>query len=358
MRFPGRTEEEYSVRMTKISPLVLAGFVTLLLPLHAFASFPDVSSTHANYDAIAYVQAQEIVSGYPDGTYHPDATINRAEFVKIIVSAVSEGGTDCAMSWLSTGKPFTDVKIEDWFSGYVCEAQWKGLVSGYSDKTFRPANTINFVEAAKIVTKAFDVPVMTDENIWYKGYVDALAAKNAIPSTIWGMDAKLTRGEMAEMIYRLRIGESASSSSSASSTDFCRDTFVKTRSCPEDQCEIGCGGGGGGFGCAMACNPKDCQSFDAVSCPSDRCKLMTNCDGQQTCFYKLSGQPPACGGPTYYGQDVQCCSGLEKRCGAPHTDGSCNMSVGDGEFPQCIRCGSGICDAKYENRCNCPEDCK
>jgi len=43
----------------------------------------------------------------------------------------------------------------------------------------------------------------TDED-WFKPYVDGLADEYAIPTTITAFDHKLTRGEMAEMIYRLQ----------------------------------------------------------------------------------------------------------------------------------------------------------
>jgi len=44
---------------------------------------------------------------------------------------------------------------------------------------------------------------ITDED-WFKPYVDSLADEYAIPTTITTFDHKLTRGEMAEMIYRLQ----------------------------------------------------------------------------------------------------------------------------------------------------------
>ncbi|MEK7563157.1 MAG: S-layer homology domain-containing protein, partial [Patescibacteria group bacterium] len=70
-----------SLRTLSRTALLLA---PLLLPLQALAAFSDVSSTHPNAEAIAYVKAEGIVSGYPDGTYRPNQTINRAEFVKFV----------------------------------------------------------------------------------------------------------------------------------------------------------------------------------------------------------------------------------------------------------------------------------
>lgn len=174
-------------------------------------SFSDVPSTHANAEAIAYVKAQGIVEGYADGTYKPDANINRAEFVKIIDLAI-ESGNDCAMLWVETGTPFTDVSVRDWFSPYLCYLYHQKIVSGYPDGTFRPAANINFVEAAKITTKALGLeasttlPVCEGDCPWYRPAVLMLEMKNAIPTSISRFDQLITRGEMAEMIFRLKTG--------------------------------------------------------------------------------------------------------------------------------------------------------
>src|SRR3989338_4055668 len=69
-------------------PLLL--FSIVFLPTIALASFPDVPTNHPNREAIEYVQAQKIVGGYPDGTYQPNKTINRAEFAKILEESIPD----------------------------------------------------------------------------------------------------------------------------------------------------------------------------------------------------------------------------------------------------------------------------
>ncbi len=187
--------------------LFLAG---LLAPSLAFAApFSDVEDHHPNAEAIAYVKAEGIVEGYANGTFQPDATINRAEFVKILIETVGPIGTGPSMC-------FTDFDprgfgYAEWYYGYACEAKNTGLVDGYPDGTFRGAANINFVEAAKIIVKAFDPPsrweVVTDTATqfpWYAYPVSALADNHAIPLSITEPDQYITRGEMAEMIFRLK----------------------------------------------------------------------------------------------------------------------------------------------------------
>lgn len=192
--------------------LILFG---LIFPSLAFAApFSDVGDYHANVEAITYVKAAGIVEGYADGTFRPDATINRAEFVKILVDAFYPA-TDCS---LEPGQ-FRDVANGQWFAVHVCVAASNRWVQGYPDGTFAAANTINFVEAAKILSTAFNTlntfcsgpsPLAgpggcpTDGHPWYEWYVRSLEARGAIPLSIASFDQQITRGEMAEMIYRLR----------------------------------------------------------------------------------------------------------------------------------------------------------
>ncbi len=171
------------------------------------SKFTDVPTDHPNSDAIFYVKSHGIVEGYADGTYKPDATINRAEFTKILVGSFPNDGPVCKIA------PFTDVDQTAWYAASAHTARCHGLVDGYPDGSFRPANPLNFAEAAKILAKAFQLEAVTTvpacetgDCPWYRGYVLMLEAKGAIPTSIASFDQKITRGEMAEMIYRLKMG--------------------------------------------------------------------------------------------------------------------------------------------------------
>ncbi len=172
-----------------------------------FASFPDVTASHPNYNAINYLQSNNIVSGYKDGTFKPDHQINRAEFTKITVGAAlnynsSKDSSDYDIYSLS-GISFMDAEAGAWYIPYLRKAVEKKIISGYLDGTFKQAKNISFVEATKIIVNSFGYTVYADA-IWYKPYVNKLAEMKAIPTTISSFDAKITRGEMAEMIYRVK----------------------------------------------------------------------------------------------------------------------------------------------------------
>lgn len=179
----------------------LFGWVISVILVHApvtFAAFTDIPQNHTHFDAIMYIQSEGIVQGYADGSYKPDRHINRAEFTKIIVETIT--GQEPLEH---AGSCFSDVSSGQWFYSYICYAKRMGIIGGYPDGFFKPANPINFVEAAKIISIANKFPVKADSDIWYKAHVLELEKHGAIPSSIQSFDQLITRGEMAEIIYRL-----------------------------------------------------------------------------------------------------------------------------------------------------------
>ena len=80
------------------------------------------SQTRASL-AIQYLLDHSIASGYPDGSFKPERTINRAEFTKIIVGAVHDAAEINACPLLSSVSPFPDVSADDWFMPYTCTAR-------------------------------------------------------------------------------------------------------------------------------------------------------------------------------------------------------------------------------------------
>lgn len=176
----------------------------------ASTTFPDVTALHRNFDAINYVKNVGIVDGYPDGNFRPYKSINRAEYTKILVEAqFSDSVIDnCVTAEVSqkTHPYFSDVESGVWFEKYLCVAIQNGLIGGYPDGTFQPSNTINFVESAKILVTAFDPEVKdTDNDEWFAKYVLELAdEKRAVPGTITDFNKNMERGEVAEMIHRVK----------------------------------------------------------------------------------------------------------------------------------------------------------
>lgn len=203
-------------------------FAALILPASALAEefpFSDVPFVHSNSEAIEYVKAQGIVEGYSDGTFRPDAEINRAEFTKIVVGSVASDAEleACDPSILSY---FSDVPTDEWYSPYVCIGRARAILQGHivtnGKPYFAPDERISAVEAFKIVTASLGVgePPLdcaaewgracleagARGERWFERHVRAMADRNAIPVSISSIQQYVTRGEMAEMVYRLKTG--------------------------------------------------------------------------------------------------------------------------------------------------------
>lgn len=167
--------------------------------------FKDVPSTHPNYESILYLQANGIVQGQPDGSYWPESTINRAEFTKIIVASLAK---PAVIETCLADRPvlFTDVSEDQWYAKYICIAKKFGMAYGNPDGSYRPAYAINFAEAATLIARNFNLEpqVPKPETLWYKPYIEALERQNAIPVSIKHFAQPVTRGEMAEIIYRVK----------------------------------------------------------------------------------------------------------------------------------------------------------
>lgn len=178
---------------------------------YAMEPFTDVKESSAGFEGIEYLRENKVIRGYLDGTFKPDRLITRAEFAQMLTNPFlfrADWRSSCLKEKLADGSEtvfFSDVGIDGWYAEAVCTAKSYQLINGYPDGTYRPLRPINFVEAAKIATRVFALDVVEDKGeFWYKPYVNRLGELNAIPTSIKRLDQQITRGEMAEIVYRLK----------------------------------------------------------------------------------------------------------------------------------------------------------
>jgi len=173
------------------------------------SAFADVNNRHPNYEAIKYLKEQNVISGYSDGTFKPDKTVNRAEALKMLMTAfnVGVGGY--------SDFNFTDTDKNAWYATSLGSAVARGIVSGYSDGSFKPANTVNRAEYLKILFKTTnmepnneitqpytDVPLSQ----WFAGYAFLANKMNLLqPAANFNPGNGMTRAGVAETIYRMKM---------------------------------------------------------------------------------------------------------------------------------------------------------
>jgi hypothetical protein len=105
----------------------------------AQAALSDVSGSWAEPFIRALAQ-QNIVVGYPDGTYRPDQLVTRAEFAAVLNKAFELPATRAARS-------FRDVPANYWGREAIEKAYRAGFLAGYPNNTFAPNQNVLRVEA-------------------------------------------------------------------------------------------------------------------------------------------------------------------------------------------------------------------
>ncbi len=207
--------------------------IIALLPSIASAQALDFSDISAHYTdgpfalpeaaGISLLTRSGIVEGNPDGTFRPRRTLNRAEFLTIVMRLVGNVSPDAAANC------FPDVRAFDWFAPAVCAAKANGVIGGYPDGTFGPERDVNQAEALKILTLLYDYQILQDGGEWYLPYAAAARAHGTALPDAPDYNAPLTRGQMARLaaaflaeskgqLTDFRAAESGDWSSSSSST--------------------------------------------------------------------------------------------------------------------------------------------
>ncbi|MBR6523332.1 MAG: S-layer homology domain-containing protein [Clostridia bacterium] len=182
--------------LSKVLAVVLA--LAMALSMVSFAAYTDVEAGADCEEAVTVLSALEILKGYEDGSFKPDATITRAEFATVVIRLL--GLADTATGGATI---FTDVAADHWANGYIALAAQQGIVNGYGDGRFGPEDPVKYQEAIKMVVAALGYTPMADANGGYPGGYQVVASQKGILAGISGAKANepATRGVVAQLGY-------------------------------------------------------------------------------------------------------------------------------------------------------------
>lgn len=171
--------------------------------------FADISIRDPNYEAIKYLKDNGIVSGYSDGEFKPNNTVNRVEALKMLMLAFSvQAGSDIQLS-------FNDVNSDAWYVGTLKAAVSRGIVKGYNDGSFKPGNTVNRAEYLKMLFATNSITSQTviakpyddvETGAWFAGYAFMANKMNLLsPADNFNPGNAMTRAGVAKTIYRMKM---------------------------------------------------------------------------------------------------------------------------------------------------------
>lgn len=168
--------------------------------------FGDIDKDFWGYNAIVEMSARSAINGYEDGTFRPNQTITRAEFVKILTSLA---GLDVADA------EFEDVKSDSWYAPFVGAAAKAGLVAGDGSR-FNPDQPITRQDTAVIVYRLLsgknsdlfkDKKIFADDDSIAEYARDAVAflggagVVNGTDGGNFNPTGNLTRAEAAQLLF-------------------------------------------------------------------------------------------------------------------------------------------------------------
>ena len=113
--------------------------LSLLLSISFYAAFLD-SKEISYQEAVDVISAIRVVEGYPDGSFHPQSTLTRRAATKIIARLLLT--PERAERLYKRNSSFRDVQFNNEFVSYIVYCYEEGLISGYSDGTFRPEDSL------------------------------------------------------------------------------------------------------------------------------------------------------------------------------------------------------------------------
>ncbi|MHB8171587.1 MAG: S-layer homology domain-containing protein [Thermincolia bacterium] len=140
--------------------------------------YPDIKGHWAQRD-ITFLANRKIVTGFEDGAFRPSGRVTRVQLAVMLVRAkglpLEEAGND-----------FKDVTATFWANKEITAAKKAGIIGGYPDGTFKPANQVTRQEIATMIARAFplgstgSVSFKDTKNSWARNDIAKLAGAGII----------------------------------------------------------------------------------------------------------------------------------------------------------------------------------
>ncbi|SES90032.1 S-layer homology domain-containing protein [Paenibacillus sp. NFR01] len=222
---------KYCVGLKTGVALLLAAqlFIMPAAGIQAAAAPSDLGGHWANATITAWLE-RGLVSGDPDGRFRPDDKITRAELVKLV---------NRAFGYTQTREiHFTDAVSGQWYYPELQIAGAAGYIQGYADGSFGPNRPVSRQELAVMLGKLLKVETKdyiaefsdtVSSPAWSKPSI-AMATVNGLmggyPDGTFKPAESLTRAEAVVILDRTLSGISGGTGTSAASAESDRSTFT------------------------------------------------------------------------------------------------------------------------------------
>lgn len=144
-----------------------------------------------------------------DNYFDGKAQVSRAEAVKTILLTKSKGWEDVD----NKGK-FMDVEDDQWYTKYVMNSAFLGMISADKNKNIRPMGTLSTAEFLKMIVVGLDIPqelsftyADVKQSDWFAAYAGAAQKYQMFPARRSKLEPGrlVTREEMVVAIYQFLL---------------------------------------------------------------------------------------------------------------------------------------------------------
>lgn len=149
------------------------GFLAIVATVMGMSTMV-MAKTFSDVKNTKYAEAVDILSDLKVVSGYSDGTYKPGNSVKRSEMAkllIVAMGKENYAASLEGNTNFNDVSAGHWASGYINLASSLGLIKGYPDGTFRPDATVSYVEASTMLLRALDYGTELDGLSWPTGYM-------------------------------------------------------------------------------------------------------------------------------------------------------------------------------------------
>ncbi len=165
--------------------------------------FLDLASDDPDAEIFRFMKEEGIFMGN-QGMLYPDAVLNRAEMIKILLKAFQLSDSS------SSAHPFWDIPDGAWYDEYVSTAYELGIVKGYSDGSFGPAQVIVRAEFFTMLSrisgggKSLETPYSdVKATDWFLSAASYAWTHKLIRGSTFEPWDTVTRREAAQILYQI-----------------------------------------------------------------------------------------------------------------------------------------------------------
>jgi murein DD-endopeptidase MepM/ murein hydrolase activator NlpD len=197
------SKAEYGLQI-EVTDGNIAGKSDIIQP----ANFNDLAETSENFKAVNFLKKYGVVTGYPDGSFRPEKVVTRVEALKFILGgANSRLITDAELPFKDTkaGEWYSDYVATGFSKSIV------GGYEDNTFKPTNTVNRVEFLKMLILAMDLQINPVVprdlyadVPKDAWFAPYVRFAKEKNIMETNgkNFGPEEGMTRAEVAEAIYR------------------------------------------------------------------------------------------------------------------------------------------------------------